>query len=172
MDEIDITFNRGRVPIATWNSSVHLRNSSGNSGFAFFCPKLVRSKGWKYLIDKSKNGHSQIYWKGPSLPFSPLVSIFTDGDSENAEWGHGSFPLDEYVKVLHRSDEEIYYNHSFGMSYSKIQSREERDLEMEDELTGELENADAYSDYDLEVTKEGEAIHEYLALLSSAENAA
>ncbi|KAH6779292.1 ubiquitin-associated domain-containing protein [Perilla frutescens var. hirtella] len=48
---------------------------------------------------------------------------------------------------------------------------EERDMEMEDELTGELQNADAYSDYDIEVTKEGEAISEYLALLNSAENA-
>ncbi|KAG6431539.1 hypothetical protein SASPL_109618 [Salvia splendens] len=48
---------------------------------------------------------------------------------------------------------------------------EERDVEMEDELTGELGTADAYSDYDIEVTKEGEAINEYLALISSAENA-
>lgn len=48
---------------------------------------------------------------------------------------------------------------------------EERDMEMEDELTEELQNADAYSDYDIEVTKEGEAVNEYLALLNSAENA-
>ncbi|KAI3443916.1 hypothetical protein Pfo_000581 [Paulownia fortunei] len=48
---------------------------------------------------------------------------------------------------------------------------EERDVEMEDELTEELHHADAYSDYDIEVTKEGEAITEYLALLNSAENA-
>ncbi|PIN20323.1 hypothetical protein CDL12_07003 [Handroanthus impetiginosus] len=46
-----------------------------------------------------------------------------------------------------------------------------RDVEMEDEITEELQNADAYSDYDIEVTKEGEAIAEYLALLSSAQNA-
>ncbi|KAK6156555.1 hypothetical protein DH2020_010803 [Rehmannia glutinosa] len=48
---------------------------------------------------------------------------------------------------------------------------EERDVEMEDELTEELQNADAYSDYDIEVTKEGEAITEYLALVNSAEKA-
>ncbi|XP_042055795.1 NEDD8 ultimate buster 1-like isoform X2 [Salvia splendens] len=48
---------------------------------------------------------------------------------------------------------------------------EERDVEMEDELTVELGTSDAYSDYDIEVTKEGEAINEYLALISSAENA-
>lgn len=44
----------------------------------------------------------------------------------------------------------------------------ERDAEMEDELAGELAEGDALSDYDLEVTKEGEAINEYLALLDSA----
>lgn len=46
----------------------------------------------------------------------------------------------------------------------------ERDVEMEDELTEELYKADALSDYDIEVTREGEAINEYLALLASAEN--
>ncbi|XP_073151110.1 uncharacterized protein [Henckelia pumila] len=45
-----------------------------------------------------------------------------------------------------------------------------RDMEMEGELTEELHNTDAYSDYDIEVTIEGEAINEYLALLDSAEN--
>lgn len=44
---------------------------------------------------------------------------------------------------------------------------EERDEEMEDELAHELARADAFSDYDIEVTKEGEAIEEYLALLAS-----
>ncbi|XP_059637852.1 uncharacterized protein LOC132279826 [Cornus florida] len=48
---------------------------------------------------------------------------------------------------------------------------EERDIEMEDELAEELRRGDAFSDYDIEVTKEGEAINEYLALLASAENA-
>ncbi|KAL7137812.1 hypothetical protein ABFS83_10G118500 [Erythranthe nasuta] len=46
----------------------------------------------------------------------------------------------------------------------------ERDVEMEEELTEELQNADAYSDYDIEVIKEGEAIAHYLALLNSADN--
>lgn len=44
----------------------------------------------------------------------------------------------------------------------------ERDEEMESELAEELAQGDAFSDYDLEVTKEGEAINEYLALLNSA----
>ncbi|XP_009338397.1 NEDD8 ultimate buster 1 [Pyrus x bretschneideri] len=44
---------------------------------------------------------------------------------------------------------------------------EERDAEMEDALAGELAQGDAFSDYDLEVTEEGVAISEYLALLDS-----
>ncbi|XP_057501740.1 uncharacterized protein LOC130785571 [Actinidia eriantha] len=56
-----------------------------------------------------------------------------------------------------------------GPSAQKI---EDRDAEMEDELTGELQKADAFSNYDIEVTKEGEAINEYLALLASTKNGA
>ncbi|KAL2500577.1 ubiquitin-associated (UBA)/TS-N domain-containing protein [Forsythia ovata] len=43
---------------------------------------------------------------------------------------------------------------------------EDRDAEMEEELTGELLKGDAYSDYDIDVTLEGEAINEYLAKLA------
>ncbi|GKU99857.1 hypothetical protein SLEP1_g12640 [Rubroshorea leprosula] len=46
---------------------------------------------------------------------------------------------------------------------------EKRDVEMEDELAQELENVDHLSDYDIEVTREGDAIYEYLALLASAD---
>ncbi|KAK6942206.1 hypothetical protein RJ641_027583 [Dillenia turbinata] len=46
----------------------------------------------------------------------------------------------------------------------------ERDAEMEDELAQELQRNDAFSDYDIEITKEGEAINEYLALLDSEAN--
>ncbi|CAH9103022.1 unnamed protein product [Cuscuta epithymum] len=45
---------------------------------------------------------------------------------------------------------------------------EKRDVEMENELTDELLNGDAYSDYDLELTKEGEAITQYLTSLRSS----
>lgn len=41
----------------------------------------------------------------------------------------------------------------------------ERDVEMEDELTEELQSEDVFSDYDMELTKESEAIEEYLALV-------
>lgn len=52
---------------------------------------------------------------------------------------------------------------------SSAKKGEERDLEMEDELAEDLRNGDAFSDYDIEVTKEGEAINEYLTLLASAD---
>ncbi|KAI9191259.1 hypothetical protein LWI28_005956 [Acer negundo] len=46
---------------------------------------------------------------------------------------------------------------------------EERDVEMEDELACEL-TGDVFADYDVEVSKEGKAINEYLALIDSAVN--
>lgn len=49
---------------------------------------------------------------------------------------------------------------------------ENRDSEMESELARELDRASAVSDYDMDVTKEGEAITEYLALLDSLMNSA
>lgn len=126
MNDLDIIFNRGRVPIATWNKSIWASNlqasseSSGKSGFVVFCPKFLTSQGWKYLNDQNKNGQPQVVKNAPALPFSPLVAIFTGEVSEDAEWGHGSFPLEEYVKALDRSKGELYYNHSLGMRYSKV----------------------------------------------------
>lgn len=43
---------------------------------------------------------------------------------------------------------------------------DQRDIEMEEVLAKEL-TGDPFSDYDIEVVKEGEAITEYLALLAS-----
>lgn len=54
-----------------------------------------------------------------------------------------------------------------GTSTAMTSEIEERDAEMEGELANEL-TGDAFSDYDIEVTKEGEAINEYLTLLESA----
>ncbi|XP_020554591.1 phosphoglucan phosphatase LSF1, chloroplastic isoform X2 [Sesamum indicum] len=126
MNDLDILFNRGRVPITTWNKNICASNlrasseSSGNSGFAVFSPKFLTSQGWKYLNDQNMNNQPQTVKNTPALPFSPLVAIFTEEVSEDAEWAHGSFPLEEYVKALERSKGELYYNHSLGMRYSKI----------------------------------------------------
>lgn len=123
MNDLDILFNRGRVPVATWNKSMLPANlrasgeSNGNSGFVVFCPKLLASQGWKsYQINNAQH----IGKNTPALPFSPLVAIFSEKVPEDTEWAHGSFPLEEYVKALERSGGELYYNHSLGMRYSKL----------------------------------------------------
>lgn len=47
-------------------------------------------------------------------------------------------------------------------------SKTQRDIEMEDELSADIAKADAFADYDIEVNVEGEAITQYLALVESA----
>lgn len=44
-----------------------------------------------------------------------------------------------------------------------------RDEEMEEEIAREI-TGDAYAEYDIEVSKEGDAISEYLALLHSRQH--
>lgn len=125
IDDLDILFNRGRVPIATWDKTVlpsNLRTStegSGNSGFVVFSSKFLTPQGWKL---SSQNGHvnPQVQKSTMAAPLSQLVTFFSDEDTGDAEWAHGSFPLDEYTKALDRSKGELYYNHSLGMRYSKV----------------------------------------------------
>ncbi|KAL6518837.1 Phosphoglucan phosphatase lsf1, chloroplastic [Orobanche hederae] len=125
-NDIDVLFNRGRVPVATWNKNIQASKfrtsteSSGNSGFVVFCPKFLTSEGWKYLSYQNKNGQLQMGRSTHALPLSPLVAIFTEQVSPDAEWAHGSFPLEEYVKALERAEGDLYYNHSLGMRYNKI----------------------------------------------------
>lgn len=54
-----------------------------------------------------------------------------------------------------------------GSNIPGLTETEERDVEMEDEISNEIANADALDDYDIEVNIEGEAIKEYLSLLES-----
>ncbi|RYR66826.1 hypothetical protein Ahy_A03g012916 isoform E [Arachis hypogaea] len=49
-----------------------------------------------------------------------------------------------------------------------LSKAEERDVEMEDELSAVIVKTDALADYDIEVNIEGEAITEYLALIEAA----
>lgn len=44
---------------------------------------------------------------------------------------------------------------------------DERDVEMEDELSADIANGDAFTDYDIEVNIEGEAITEYLSMIET-----
>ncbi|GAB2284211.1 Phosphoglucan phosphatase lsf1, chloroplastic [Dionaea muscipula] len=123
-DEMDLLFNKGYVPVATWSSmiisSVLKGANSGSSGFAVFSPKFLKPKAWKLLNDQNGNGQLDIWRSTFSSPVSRLVCIFSEEEPGGTEWAHGSFPLEEYSKALDRSKGELYYNHTLGMRYSKI----------------------------------------------------
>ncbi|THG18383.1 hypothetical protein TEA_015458 [Camellia sinensis var. sinensis] len=114
--DLDILYNRGRVPIATWNKTILASNlqaseSSGNSGFVMFSSKFLTTQGWK-LNNQNGHIHPQMQKSTFAAPLSQLVTIFSEEESGDAEWGHGSFSLEEYTKALDRSKGELYYNHS------------------------------------------------------------
>ncbi|WCJ20975.1 Phosphoglucan phosphatase LSF1 chloroplastic [Euphorbia peplus] len=124
LTDIDIMFNRGRVPFLTWNKAIlssNLRASSeqsGNSGFVTFSSKFLTPHGWKLLNDQ--NGHADLPFNNTLRPpVSPIVCIFSE-ESGDGEWAYGNFLVEEYIKALDRAKGELYYNHALGMHYSKI----------------------------------------------------
>ncbi|XP_066327214.1 phosphoglucan phosphatase LSF1, chloroplastic-like [Miscanthus floridulus] len=123
-EDYHILFNRGRAAVASWNSAVwstKLYGSStgdGKCGFAVFSPRLLSSQGWA-LLSNEKGGLNQSSTNLANR-ISEIVGLYSDEDDVNAEWAHGSFPLEEYIKALDRAKGELYYNHSLGMQYSKI----------------------------------------------------
>ncbi|RLM61016.1 phosphoglucan phosphatase LSF1, chloroplastic [Panicum miliaceum] len=147
-EDYHILFNRGRVAVASWNSgllSTKLNESSKGdrkSGFAIFSPRLLSSQGWSFLSSE-KGGFNQSS-TNLSNRISEIVGLYSDEDDANAEWAHGSFPLEEYIKALDRAKGELYYNHSLGMQFSKITEQifvgsciqTERDVKMLSETVG------------------------------------
>ncbi|XVF16410.1 hypothetical protein REPUB_Repub10bG0028600 [Reevesia pubescens] len=123
---LDLLFNRGRMPVATWNNAIlasNLQNSTeggGNSGFVVFSSKFLALQGLKFLNNQNGHVHSKLQKNILGSPISQLVCIFSEEEPGDGEWAHGSFPLEEYIKALDRSKGELYYNHSLGMRYSKI----------------------------------------------------
>lgn len=126
LNGLDNSFNKGRVPIATWNKTISASNlqtsseCSGNSGFVTFSSKFLNSQGWKFLNDQNGYVQSQVQKSTLNQPISQVVSIFTEDESGDGEWAHGNFPLEEYMKALDRSKDELYYNHLLDMRYSKV----------------------------------------------------
>ncbi|XP_020538425.1 phosphoglucan phosphatase LSF1, chloroplastic isoform X2 [Jatropha curcas] len=124
LSDIDMMFNRGRAPIATWNKTIlssNLKSSegSGNSGFIAFSSKFLTPPGWKLLNDQS--GYVELTAvKIFRPPVSQFVSFFSEVESEDGEWGYGSFPVEEYIKALDRAKGELHYNHGLGTIYSKV----------------------------------------------------
>lgn len=123
-EDYHILFNRGRAAVASWNSAVWSTKMNGSStgdgklGFAVFSPRLLSSQGWA-LLSNEKGGLNQSSTNLANR-VSEIVGLYSDEDDDNAEWAHGSFPLEEYIKALDRAKGELYYNHSLGMQYSKI----------------------------------------------------
>lgn len=128
LNDLDNSFNKGRVPVATWNKRLLASNlqssseSSGNSGFVMFSSKFLKPRGWEFLNEQNGHVQSQLQKNAVTspVPVSQLVSIFSEDEPGEGDWAHGNFPLEEYVKALDRSKGELYYNHSLGMRYSKV----------------------------------------------------
>lgn len=125
-NDLEDSFNKGKVSIATWKKASLASNlqaepeSSGNSGFVTFSPKFLNSEGWKVLNDQDGDFQSLAQKISLNSPTTELVCVFSEDESGEGEWGHGNFPLEEYIKALERSKGELYYNHSLGMHYSKV----------------------------------------------------
>ncbi|XP_050223377.1 phosphoglucan phosphatase LSF1, chloroplastic isoform X2 [Mercurialis annua] len=125
LNDIDIMFNRGRVPVTTWNKNILSSNlkasteGSGNSGYITFASNFLTSNGWKLLNDQ--NGYLGLQSENTlRSPVSQFVCVFSERESGEGEWAYGNFPVEEYIKALERSKGELYYNHGLGMRYSKI----------------------------------------------------
>ncbi|KAL9261296.1 Phosphoglucan phosphatase LSF1, chloroplastic-like protein [Drosera capensis] len=123
-NELDVLFNEGHVPVATWSSliinSILQGPNIGNSGFVVFSPKFLTPKAWKLLNDQNLDGWLVTSRATLASPISQLVCIVSEEEPGGTEWAHGNFPLEEYAKAFERSKGELYYNHSLGMRYSKI----------------------------------------------------
>ncbi|KAF8037545.1 hypothetical protein BT93_B0436 [Corymbia citriodora subsp. variegata] len=125
LSELDILHNKGRIPVVTWNkallaSNLRASEGSGNCGFVLFSSKFSSLDGWRLLSNRNGQTIPQALQKNSLTPImSPVVCIFSEDDSGDGDWAHGSFPLEEYIKALDRSEGELYYNHSLGMRYSK-----------------------------------------------------
>ncbi|KAK7395672.1 hypothetical protein VNO78_16237 [Psophocarpus tetragonolobus] len=126
MNDLEIVFNRGRVPIATWNKALLASNlqpsneSCGNSGFLVFNSKFLKPNGSKLLGNQSQHTITHGERNFETERTTQLACVFTEEVCGDGDWSHGSFPLEEYIQALDRSKDEMYYNHSLGMRYSKI----------------------------------------------------
>ncbi|KAI4350692.1 hypothetical protein L6164_005122 [Bauhinia variegata] len=125
-NDLEILFNRGRVPIATWNKTLLASNlqpsskSPGNSGFLIFNTKFLTSKGCRLMSNQNEHVVSHQERNLFTESIDQLACIFTEEECGDGDWAHGSFPLEEYIQALERSKDELYYNHSLGMRYTKL----------------------------------------------------
>ncbi|GAB2238016.1 hypothetical protein Droror1_Dr00015918 [Drosera rotundifolia] len=89
-------------------------------------------------------------------------------ESSPASVSHGDVPASgSSPESISHGDEPPPHN-SEASGSSTSHSWNNRDLEMEKQLAHDIDRVDAVSDYDLDVTREAEAVAEYLALLDSS----
>ncbi|VFQ62966.1 unnamed protein product [Cuscuta campestris] len=97
---------------------------------------------------------------------SSITSNLAPVGNEGGLGQDGNFPNNDGEQASGRNED--LEEDAFGNQSETGLVQETRDVEMERELTEELLKGDAYSDYDLELTKEGEGIAQYLTLLTSS----
>lgn len=97
----------------------------------------------------------------------PDTKSTVDGQPDSVPTVSGSEDASSSISNIEEI-QDMLDNFDNGEGPSTVE--ENRDSEMESELARELDGASAVSDYDMDVTKEGEAITEYLALLDSLMN--
>lgn len=121
----------------------------------------TKEKALNYLLGQSENGSS--------------VDVSSHG--LGGEGGAGNSGSDVATSSLgggtgntSDSQERSGEEDENGSPSNKKEEEQKRDVEMEDEITAELQSRGAFSDYEIDVTKEGEAINEYLTLLSTPQS--
>lgn len=97
----------------------------------------------------------------------PDTKSTVDGQPDSVPTVSGSEDASSSISNIEEI-QDMLDNFDNGEGPSTVE--ENRDSEMESELARELDGASAVSDYDMDVTKEREAITEYLALLDSLMN--
>jgi hypothetical protein len=147
--DYNMLFNKGRVSLATWNNKFvqasYLRssddknnnenqslngngngngngdkngsgkvNGNGKVGFAIFSPQLLSPRGWAQL-SRDRDGTMR-----SSKLKTEIIAKWAEEEAVETNWSYGGFPLEEYIKALDRGKDELCYNHSRGMQYSKV----------------------------------------------------
>lgn len=130
-------FNCGRFGFATWNGEYLTADremfgtdakNEGKVGLSVFSSGFLRSKGLKALAksrDTTKQENGQVEGTGKGHGGKTLshevVTYFSDEEMDgDVEWTHGNFSLEDYTIALKRAEQDLCYNHSLGMQFTKI----------------------------------------------------
>lgn len=132
----DVPFNAGRVAFATWNGNILAYPYHGGTvGFLSFSSKYVMPKGLTSLVSATA---TVVVAEQPYVNFTgrrQLGDFQGDGedeviasasdeeeevDSDEMDWGSGNFNTEEYQAALVRSQKDLTYYPTRGISYTKV----------------------------------------------------